>query len=395
MATKKKRFSILKFLIGLICIIFIAAAVYINVAFAENKTPKLLGRYIYIVQQRDTIGLSDVTEGAALVAKDAADVSIAPKDIVLCYPAGDPYTLRLCGISDIVTSEDGTERYQTFYEGRQDTADLITKDKIAAVCTGYTESAELGSFITFTRTIPGIVCELVIPLLILLIFLINGITSSKSTEEEEDDDFDFYEYDENEKAKDAGKKPSHAKQPNAPLVEHSQEIQPSDELERKKMSIAENFSQKKVNPDSPYQKEKERTMQFKAQREALARTGQISAAPTADALREEMLRKTAEAERTGTFSTRTTSSPQPAVIPDDTAVISASQVADIARGDSLQTPPVSTRKDVSKYEPKRASSSPDISDILGRSATNERKKHASSMSVDDLIKLIDEEKRKL
>ena len=89
------------------------------------------------------------------------------------------------------------------------------------------------------------------------------------------------------------------------------------------MSIAENFSQKEVNHDSPYQKEKERTMQFKAQKGSLTNTrsfptgssaessfaarnlgAQSSTAPTADALREEMLRKTAEAERTGSVSVK-------------------------------------------------------------------------------------------
>ena len=153
--------------------------------------------------------------------------------------------------------------------------------------------------------------------MLLVIFLIAKIASNKG--DDDDDEFGFYEYDEKEKerADFESRKNIHDKTAN-PLFEPSQEIQPSNELERKKMSIAENFSQKKVNPDSPYQKEKERTMQFKAQRSAestfAARNlgGSSSTAPTADALREEMLRKTAEAERTGTFNIKTTSTPQQA-----------------------------------------------------------------------------------
>ena len=83
-----------------------------------------------------------------------------------------------------------------------------------------------------------------------------------------------------------------------------------------------NFKQKEVNPDSPYQKEKERTVQFKAQKGgSLSNTASFSGsgtaessfaqrnpgtvsspAPTAETLREEMLRKTSATERTATYS---------------------------------------------------------------------------------------------
>ena len=396
---KKKGFSVLKFVIILLCVLLIAASLIANIAFSNGKIPKIFNNYIYIVSESDNMG-DNVNVGSALIAPDAANISIAKGDIVLCYPAAAPTELKLLSIYDIITSEDGTSRFITSDASNIGSEESITKDSIAAVCTGHTESPELGAFITFALTVKGILALLVIPCVILVIFLIAKIASSKSEDFEDEDNFDFYEYDEEEKNSDSSKR-SHEKNSSAPLFEPSQEIQPSNELERKKMSIAENFSQKRVNHDSPYQKEKERTMQFKAQRSAessfAARNvgASSSTAPTADALREEMLRKTAEAERTGTFNIKAVSSSQNAEpIADNTGVLSKSQLAEMSRNDVPKTTPLRSQSAQSSVKPKK-SSSPDISDILSKTEKEEKKKSVSNMSVDDLLKLIEDEKKKL
>ena len=401
---KKKGFSILKFVLIIICVLLIIVSIVVNIAFSGGKTPKIAGNYIYIVKESDNMG-NNVTNGAALVAPDAKDLSIAKGDIVLAYPANDPDKLKVLSIYDIVTAEDGTEKYITSDASNIGSEESIAKDKIAALCTGHMESAELGALIRFASGIKGILLLLVLPCVILVIFLIAKIASSK---DDDDEDFGFYQYDEKEKQKELSesRRNAHDKSGN-PLFEPSQEIQPSNELELKKMSIAENFSQKKVNPDSPYQKEKERTMQFKAQRSAESTFaaknvgGSSSTAPTADALREEMLRKTAEAERTGTFNIKTTSTPQQAApaepITDNTGILSKSQLAEMSRNDVPKTTPLRSQSAPSTAAPKppKKSSTPDISDIIKKSERNARKRSASDMSVDDLLKLIEEEKKKL
>ncbi|WP_028521582.1 hypothetical protein [Ruminococcus flavefaciens] len=400
---KKKRFSVLKFVLIVICIILIVISIFVNIAFSGGKTPKLFGNYVYVVKESDNMG-NNVSTGAALIAPDAKDLTIAKGDIVLAYPAAEPDKLRVLSIYDIVTAEDGTEKYVTADATNVGSSEPITKDKIAALCTGHTQSDEIGGLIRFASGIKGILALLVLPCVLLVIFLIAKIASNKG---DDDDEFGFYEYDEKEKerADFESRKNIHDKTAN-PLFEPSQEIQPSNELERKKMSIAENFSQKKVNPDSPYQKEKERTMQFKAQRSAestfAARNvgGSSSTAPTADALREEMLRKTAEAERTGTFNIKTTSTPQQAPsepVSDNTGILSKSQLAEMSRNDVPKTTPLRSQSAPSTAAPKppRKSSTPDISDIISKTEHNERKKKAADMSVDDLLKLIEEEKNKL
>ncbi len=401
----KKRFSILKCVIIVICVLLIVVSIIVNIMFSGGKTPKVFGNYIYVVKESDNMG-GNVTEGAALIAPDAKDLSIAKGDIVLAKPADDPDKIHVLSIYDIVTAEDGSERFTTADATNVGSSESIPKESIVALCTGHTESKELGWFIRFASSIKGILLLLVLPCVILVIMLITKIALGK---DDDDDDFGFYEYDEMEKQRDLSesRRNSHDKAGN-PLFEPSQEIQPSSELERKKMSIAENFSQKKVNPDSPYQKEKEHTMQFKTQRSAestfAARNvgGSSSTAPTADALREEMLRKTAEAERTGTFNIKTTSTPQQPTAPaepitDNTGILSKSQLAEMSRNDVPKTTPLRSQSAPSTAAPKpvKKSNTPDISDIISKTDHNERKKKAADMSVDDLLKLIEEEKKKL
>lgn len=405
----KKRFSLLKLLIIIICFLSIFICIASNVLFNKSKCAKVFDRYVYLVDEKNNTMGDDLNNGTALLAKEAKDITIAANDIVLCYPADNPGTLTLRSISAIVDSNDGSTAYYTRDANHEDNTDSITKDKITAVCTGYPESPELGALVRFALSIKGIVAMLLIPAILLVVFLIAKIVSSKNDDELDGTDFDFYEYDNHDNLPDPG---SYPKTATAPLYEPSNDISPRDDFERKKMSIAENFSQKAVNPDSPYQKERERTMQFKAQRAFATGTfstssaesqfaarnmgGQSSTAPTADALREEMLRKTAEAERTGSFSTKTTSVATTPVAPveDNTGILSKAQLAEMSRDDVPKTTPLRSQSAPPASAP-RKSSSPDISDILSKSESIELKKTPSKMSVDDLLKMIEDEKKKL
>ncbi len=399
---RKKRFSILKLLIVILCVTSIIVSLAANILFRGNNVPNLFGRVIYVVEEDNPMS-GDITTGAALISKEAKDITIAAGDIVLCYPADAPETLCLRSVSYVMEAEDGTERYFTKDSYHEDNVDSITKDKIVSVCTGYPESKELGRFISFAVNVKGILILLVAASVILIALIISAVVRARGEKDEEEEDYEFYEYDDDEDANEKNSKNSHAKSSD-PLFEPNPEIQPNPELERKKMSIAENFKPKQVNPDSPYQKEKERTMQFKAQRgstmsfstssaessfAARNQGTQSSTAPTADALREAMLRKTAEAERTGTFNIKNSNS-EP--VTDNTGVLSKAQVAELSRG---ETPAASSNAQRSTASAPRKSNSPDISDIIGKSSSSRRSKSPSDMSVDDLLKMIEDEKNRL
>lgn len=395
---KKKGFSILKIFIVIVCLAAIISSVVTNVAFSNDKIPSILGRYIYVVDKKDNMG-TYVSDGSALIAKDAKKQTITNGQIVICKPADETnnsgeYRLREIINADTVNDKYGTKDAAHIDKGGEDGSGTISKKDILAVCSGYPESKDLGAFIRFTTSIKGILLLLILPCIVLVALLIAKIASSK--DDDDDENFDFYEYDE-----EAGKAPqvrSHVKSGN-PLFEANQEIQPSDELERKKMSIAENFSQKKVNHDSPYQKEKERTVQFRAQRSAESTFaaknvgGSSSTAPTADALREEMLRKTAEAERTGSFSVKAAEESK-ASIPDNTGILSKTQLAEMSKDDIPRSTPLRSQSAAPASAKKPAT--PDITDILRKTDTAvSKKKPVSDMSVDDLLQLIENEKKKL
>lgn len=396
---KKKGLFILKLFVIIICVSVVIVSLAINILFTRNNTPNLFGRYIYIVGEDNPMP-NDVSSGSALLAKDAKDISVAVGDIVLCYPADAPDKLSIRSINYIVEAEEGSaERYYTKDSIHEDTVDSIAKDKVVAICTGYPESPELGAFIRFAQSIKGILIMLVLPSVILVIFIIAAIAKAVSGKGDDDDEFDFYEYQEME---DAPRKKL-ARNPE-PSYDNADSYAAS-ELERKKMSIAENFSQKEVNHDSPYQKEKERTMQFKAQKGSLSNTtsfptssssaessfaarnlgAQSSTAPTADALREEMLRKTAEAERSGQFA-----APSENGVPDNTGVLSTSALEQMTKNDG----PAYTAPARPTAAPKK-SNTPDISDIINKTESRTRTKDPSDMSVDDLLKMIESEKNKL
>ena len=400
----KKRSSVLKIFIIIVCLISIIAAVLTNIAFVNDRVPCIFGRYIYVVDKDPNLGTDSKTGkprvkmGSALIAKDAKDVTLTKGDIVLCYPAETPDALTLRSINDIIPAdaEGGAEKYTTADASHVDNTGTITKKQVVAICTGYSSSLELGKYISFTTGLKGIALELVLPCVILVILFIVKIATSKDNDD--DENFNFYEYEEEHMDPNAVK--SHAK-PQTPLFEPSQDIQPSDDLERKKMSIAENFSQKHINPDSPYQKEKERTMQFKAQHSAessfAARNigGQSSTAPVADALREEMLRKTAEAERAGSVSV-TSSAPEQERVSDNTGILSTAQVEELTRDEAPRyTAPRPSRQASAPAPAPKKSSSPDISDILSQADFDRKAKNPSDMSVDDLLKMIESEKSKL
>ena len=389
---KKKRFSVLKLLIVIICITSVIVSAAINILFAKGKTPEIFGRHIYVVGEDNPMS-GTITTGSALISKDAEGITLATGDIVLCYPADAPDKLSLRSISFIAEGEDGSTSYYTMDSLHEDTAGSITKDKVVAICTGYNESFELGRFITFAKELKGIILLLGVPALILIIVLFATIAGARRSDDDEDE-FGFYEYDEEESRRIAARN-------NDPLYEPNAEAPVSPAFERRKMSIAENFKQKEVNPDSPYQKEKERTVQFKAQKGGNINTPATSGsaestfaarnpnsvsspAPTAETLREEMLRKTSEVERTGTYNIKKPTE----TVSDNTGILTRDQVAELRGGAPVK--PVETK--AAAPAPKK-SSSPDISDILGTSPRQSSKK-PSDMSVDDLLKIIEEEKKK-
>ncbi len=421
---KKKGFSVFKMLIVILCFFSIIISVGLNVLFTRNSVPKIYDRYIYLVEDPNPL-VGEITSNAALIAKDAESISIMAGDIVVCYPADNPNQLALRSINSVVESENGIYRYYTRDSIHEDNTDSIAKESILAVCTGYPESAELGMFINFTLSLNGIIAELVFPCVILILMLVIKIVSSK--EDDDDEDVDFYSYDGDSK-KNQKKKVSHEKTSD-PLYRPDVQPAENDMLEKKKMSIAENFSQKKVDTDSPYQKEKERTMQFKVQTAKLlaqqkyggvsheadtkdnpqiekqtAKRAELEKfdAPkptdkTAEAPKVQEAPKPVEPEKTEPVPVPVAEPVAPAshekVVPDDTGVIYKADVEKLTGIEEQK--PVNVRTEVPASEPAEKPAKAEEKIDISETAAKIKKKKVAAMTVDELINLISEEQKKL
>lgn len=379
----KKGISILKPVIIVLLVLLIASTLTVNILFSRSNTPKIFGKFVHIVTQQEGIDMgNEVTAGAAIIADDISKRTLdINTDVVLCKLNGsDEVTVRMFYKVEADT-ETGELRYYPETDKAQGTELSIGKENIIGVCTK--ENMTLGKYISFVKNVKGIIALLVVPCVLLVIMIIAAIFRKR---DEDDDEFNFYNYENNEE--------ENAPKPVAmsnPLFNPEESTFGSNEHELKKMSIAENFSQKEVNTDSPYQKEKERTMQFKAQSSAETAfaaknvIGQSTTAPVAEALRGEMLRRTAEAEKYSSELHKT-----PVADENDNTLIMST--ADLPKSEPIKTHSATTAP---SYTPKRQTS-PDIDDIIkNASPVSAKKKDINAMSIDDLLNVIENEKKKL
>ncbi|MDE6780334.1 MAG: hypothetical protein K2J40_02600, partial [Ruminococcus sp.] len=152
--------------------------------------------------------------------------------------------------------------------------------------------------------------------------------------------------------------------------------------------------------------EKERTMQFKASRPDNSKlAGRVSPAPSADSIREDLRRKNdyegSHVKKPYPQKSEIPAKPKPAPvkteITDNTGIISTNQIAELSKNsESTRSSVAEIKANVNRLSSApRQSSSPDISDIISKSEANKNKRNASDMSVDDLLRIIEEEKKKL
>lgn len=377
----KKSISILKPVIIILLSLLILSTLIVNILFSRNDTPKIFGKYIHIVTEQEGIDMgNEVTAGAALIADDISKRTLnINTDVVLCkLNETDKVTVRM--FYKVATDEEtGEVRYYPETDIAQGVELSIGKENIVGICTK--ENLTLGAYLSFARNIKGIIALLIVPSIILVIMVIVALFRKR---DEDEDEFNFYNYESPEA------EPEKTAAPAKPLFNPEKDSIGSNELELKKMSIAENFSQKEVNPNSPYQKEKERTMQFKAQTSAETAfaskniVGQSATAPIAESLRAEMLKRNAEAEKYSNELQKAPASDDN----DNTLIMSTS---DIPKAEAIKSHSATTAP---SYTPKKQAS-PDIDDIIKNSSPSARRKEISAMSIDDLLNVIENEKKKL
>lgn len=434
---KKKSKSILAVVLAILLILVVAVSLTTNILFSRKDTPKIFGHYIYLMEY-DTMeagaaavatgttdlnaaGTVDSESAAASIHKHTAVIAtayqesdpIAKNNAVLCVLAPDDTSTDIDSdrvavrrIYNIEQDETGVLKYYptTMKTNDVGTEPPITVDSILGKC-AY-ESGELYSYVTFATGVPGILTLLVLPSVILVIMLIVAITRANG---KHDDEYTFEEnydevysedsYDDDDSAYDDEELGGRS-----PLFRPSENTAQSRSFEQKRSSIAENFERKQVNPNSPYQKA--RTMQFKAQHDVPIYTNPADQIPLGGAGQNSQ-----PTGNTGTYEGAHAGSVS------NTSTFGTR--SNLNSTDTFRTPPIEnntpdeTAAPVSTYRGSHEASSPEEARNLGdtpfrssRAAAPEQKPAApavpktredkiASASVDELLAMIEDEKKKL
>lgn len=434
---KKKSKSILAVVLAILLILVVAVSLTTNILFSRKDTPKIFGHYIYLMEY-DTMeagaaavatgttdlnaaGTVDSESAAASIHKHTAVIAtayqesdpIAKNNAVLCVLAPDDTSTDIDSdrvavrrIYNIEQDETGVLKYYptTMKTNDVGTEPPITVDSILGKC-AY-ESGELYSYVTFATGVPGILTLLVLPSVILVIMLIVAIARANG---KHDDEYTFEEnydevysedsYDDDDSAYDDEELGERS-----PLFRPSENTAQSRSFEQKRSSIAENFERKQVNPNSPYQKA--RTMQFKAQHDVPIYTNPADQIPLDGAGQNSQ-----PTGNTGTYEGAHAGSVS------NTSTFGTR--SNLNSTDTFRTPPIEnntpdeTAAPVSTYRGSHEASSPEEARNLGdtpfrssRAAAPEQKPAAPAVpktredkianaSVDELLAMIEDEKKKL
>ena len=434
---KKKSKSILAVVLAILLILVVAVSLTTNILFFRKDTPKIFGHYIYLMEY-DTMeagaaavatgttdlnaaGTVDSESAAASIHKHTAVIAtayqesdpIAKNNAVLCVLAPDDTSTDIDSdrvavrrIYNIEQDETGVLKYYptTMKTNDVGTEPPITVDSILGKC-AY-ESGELYSYVTFATGVPGILTLLVLPSVILVIMLIVAIARANG---KHDDEYTFEEnydevysedsYDDDDSAYDDEELGGRS-----PLFRPSENTAQSRSFEQKRSSIAENFERKQVNPNSPYQKA--RTMQFKAQHDVPIYTNPADQIPLDGAGQNSQ-----PTGNTGTYEGAHAGSVS------NTSTFGSR--SNLNSTDTFRTPPIEnntpdeTAAPVSTYRGSHEASSPEEARNLGdtpfrssRAAAPEQKPAAPAVpktredkianaSVDELLAMIEDEKKKL
>ncbi len=295
MKKKNRAVSALGVIVSIILIIVAATTLLTTVLFSKQDTPNLFGYYLYL-QKSTAMEVADNDDDAASIHAETVVFAkeyngtdpLSVNNAILCVLAPDDsspvedkdsngYAIRRI-LSIEPNDETGELLYYptTMQADRVGTEPAITGSSILGICDF--EHAGLYSYITFVQSLPGILLLLALPCVLLIVMLIAKMVRSRNRRLEEsayafeesydevpgedvyDGDYADEEYEEEEQYEEdySSEQPAQA-----PL--YSPEISNTSTLDRKRVSIAQNFTPKAVNPNSPYQKA--RTMQFKAQKD--------------------------------------------------------------------------------------------------------------------------------
>lgn len=428
---KKKSLSILGIVAAVLLLIVVLITLTLNVLFSQHDTPKIFGNYVYLMES-DSMEVKPSTDGSTTID---ASASIHAKTAVICkaYDGSEPLSKNnaiLCVLAPEDTSSDkdkegmairrilniasdeetGIMKYYptTMQVDTIGTEPAITVDSVRGIC--RYESAQLYSFIQFATGFSGIIVLLALPCVLLIALLIVALVR-RSANKREDDAYAFeesydelpgeedYNYDDEEEYEDedfvndvpqttyqtrsgntgtynTGSYNMDSSYPGYgnTAVQNAQ----TSSFETKKSSISQNFERKAVNPNSAFQKAK--TMQFQAQKNVpIPEQPYESVAPQQEQTYHGAHEATSGSSSTGskTFLSSTGTFKRP-------------NVDDIFGND-----PFATRSTSTSRTPQRSTTAKPSTARPAAKPASRRPSSYDTASVDDLVAMIENQKKKL
>jgi hypothetical protein len=427
---KKKSLSILGIVAAVLLLIVVLITLTLNVLFSQHDTPKIFGNYVYLMES-DSMEVKPSTDGSTTIDTSA---SIHAKTAVICkaYDGSEPLSKNnaiLCVLAPEDTSSDkdkegmairrilniasdeetGIMKYYptTMQVDTIGTEPAITVDSVRGIC--RYESAQLYSFIQFATGFSGIIVLLALPCVLLIALLIVALVRRSANKREddayafeesydelpgeEDYNYDDEDYEDEDFVNDVPQTTYQTRSGNTgtyntgsynmdssypsygnTAVQNAQ----TSSFETKKSSISQNFERKAVNPNSAFQKAK--TMQFQAQKNVpIPEQPYESVAPQQEQTYHGAHEATSGSSSTGskTFLSSTGTFKRP-------------NVDDIFGNDPFATRSTST----SRTSQRSTTAKPSTARPAAKPASR-RPSSYDTASVDDLVAMIENQKKKL
>lgn len=237
---KNKRLGVSVFVVILTIIMALSVIFTFSISYmfsSDGVSGKLFGKYIYIMDTADM--QPEIDKGSAVISDEDGIAVLIEGNVILFKNGKRENVMR---IREVVHNTDSTV-YSVSPDSAPEKTIEISKDNVIAKCTQ--ESHNLGVLISFLSSMPGIIIGMLLPCFVILALLIMKIIAIRKSDDEEDTsaETDFDDDDDDEEFKGFN---GHQVKPisSAPLFDPESDLNPGEDFERKKSSIAQNFSQK-------------------------------------------------------------------------------------------------------------------------------------------------------
>ncbi|MGN0613700.1 MAG: hypothetical protein ACI4JB_07335 [Porcipelethomonas sp.] len=233
--------SIFMLVLTIVLIALVVFTVGVNYVFGSSiRSGSVFGKNVFVMNSK--VMEPEISEGSAVIA-DSNEIAVLTEGNVILFAEEQGFE-NVMRIVEVVHNTDSTV-YRVAGDNEQDNILNVPKENVVAKCTK--ESKRLGGVITFMKSMAGIIIGMIIPCIILLVMLILKIVSIRRRQREEDDIVypETFGIGSNTEERDYSANP---------LFDPSMAPKPDASFELKKSSIAQNFAMKptaKKKPSGP------------------------------------------------------------------------------------------------------------------------------------------------